>query len=133
MLIQGSAFQFLSQRDGNGDRWGITCCATLCRHIYRYALRFSVFIVFIVFILDRDADVWSEWTSIHSTDTAQWRYVTKKSHVEQRTYIHAVTQSTTVLLATSPGDRRRASSMPIIQMTLRTGVIGTGRLQQARQ
>jgi len=130
MLIQGSAFQFLSQRDGSGDRWGITCCATLCRYICRYALRFSVFIVF---ILDRDADVCSEWTSIHSTDTAQWRYVTKKSHAEQRTYIHAVTQSTTVLLATGPGDRRRASSMPIIQMTLRTGVIGTGRLQQVRQ
>jgi hypothetical protein len=85
------------------------------------------------FIVDRDADLWSEWTSIHSTDTAQWRYVTKKSHAEQRTYIHAVTRSTTVLLATSPGDRRRASSMPIIQMTLRTGVIGTGRLQQVRQ
>jgi hypothetical protein len=86
-----------------------------------------------VIILDRDADVWSEWTSIHDTDTAQWTYVTKKSHAEQRTYIHAVTPSTTVLLATSPGDRRRASSMPIIQMTLRTGVIGTGRLQQVRQ
>lgn len=130
MLIQGSAFQFLSQRDSSGDRWGITCCETLCRYICRYALRFSVLIVF---ILDRNADIWLEWTSIHNTDTAQWRYVTKKSHAEQRTYIHAVTLPTTALLVISPGDRPRASSTPTIQMTLRTGVIGTGRLQQVRQ
>jgi hypothetical protein len=130
MLIQGSAFQFLSQRDGSGDRWGLTCCATLHRHICRYAVRFSISIVF---ILDSDANLWLEWTSIHNSDTAQWRCVTKKSHPEQRTYVRAVTRSTTELLATSPGDKPRASSTPIIQMTLRIGVIGTGRLQQVRQ
>lgn len=78
MLIQDSASQFLSQRDGGGARWSITCRATLRRHICRYALNFSVLMVF----FDRDADGWLEWTSIHDTDTAQWRYVPKKSHAD---------------------------------------------------